>query len=61
MLPYGDVWRRQMRRMKVWLNPRAVRQFEGLQQDEAQRLLGRLLDLPASPELFQRVKQQFFL
>ncbi|CAE6473652.1 unnamed protein product [Rhizoctonia solani] len=60
MLPYGDLWRRQIRRMRNWLNPRAVRQFEGLQQDEARRLLGRLLDLSSSPGLFAKVKSQFF-
>ncbi|CAE6426624.1 unnamed protein product [Rhizoctonia solani] len=60
MLPYGDLWRRQIRRLKIWLNPRAVRQFEGLQQDEARQLLGRLLNLSSGPGLFQKVKQQFF-
>ncbi|CAE6542019.1 O-methylsterigmatocystin oxidoreductase [Rhizoctonia solani] len=60
MLPYGDLWRRQIRRLKVWLNPRAVRQFEGLQQNEARKLLGRLLNLSTGPGLFQRVKYQFF-
>ncbi|KAH7335753.1 cytochrome P450 [Rhizoctonia solani] len=60
MLPYDDLWRRQIRRMRNWLNPRAVRQFEGLQQDESRRLLGRLLDLPSSPELFAKLKYQYF-
>ncbi|EUC55083.1 O-methylsterigmatocystin oxidoreductase [Rhizoctonia solani AG-3 Rhs1AP] len=60
MLPYGDLWRRQIRRLKTWLNPRTVRQFEGLQQDEARQLLGRLLNLSAGPGLFQKVKHQFF-
>ncbi|KEP46961.1 cytochrome P450 family protein [Rhizoctonia solani 123E] len=60
MLPYSDLWRRQRRRMNEWLNVRAVRKFDVLQQDEARLLLGRLLDIPASPRLFEQVKHQLF-
>ncbi|KAJ1303937.1 hypothetical protein OPQ81_008348 [Rhizoctonia solani] len=60
MLPYSDLWRRQRRRMSEWLNIRSVRQFDGLQQDEARLLLRRLLDIPASPQLFEKIKHQFF-
>ncbi|CAE6490884.1 unnamed protein product [Rhizoctonia solani] len=60
MLPYSDLWRRQRRRMNEWLNIRAVRQFDGLQQDETRFLLGRLLDISASTQLFDKIKHQFF-
>ncbi|KAF8695637.1 cytochrome P450, partial [Rhizoctonia solani] len=59
MLPYNDAWRRQRRRMTNWLNPRSVIQFNGLQQDEARLLLGRLLHLSGTPGLFEKVKHQF--
>jgi cytochrome P450 len=61
MLPYSDHWRRQRRRMNNWLNVRAVRQFDSLQEDVVKRLLGRLLDVCKSPEPFEEVKNQFFL
>ncbi|CCO36414.1 O-methylsterigmatocystin oxidoreductase Short=OMST oxidoreductase [Rhizoctonia solani AG-1 IB] len=60
MLPYSDHWRRQRRRMNNWLNIRAVRQFDSLQEDVVKRLLGRLLDVCKSPEPFEEVKNQFF-
>ncbi|CAE6444274.1 unnamed protein product [Rhizoctonia solani] len=60
MLPYGDLWRRQRRSMSNWLNIRAVRQFDGLQQDTIRRLLGRLLDMSTNQQLFRKVKHQFF-
>ncbi|CUA72710.1 O-methylsterigmatocystin oxidoreductase [Rhizoctonia solani] len=61
MLPYGDLWRRQRRRMNNWLNLRAVVQFSGLQQDSIRHLLARLMDIsPSSPHHFERVKHQFF-
>ncbi|CAE6394918.1 unnamed protein product [Rhizoctonia solani] len=60
LLPYDDPWRRQRRRINNWLNLRAVRQFDGLQQDAIRHLLGRLLDTSPSPQPFERVKRQFF-
>ncbi|KAJ1304006.1 hypothetical protein OPQ81_008414 [Rhizoctonia solani] len=60
MLPYSDLWRRQRRRANEWLNIRAVHQFDGLQQEEVRLLLGRLLDIPSSTGIFERVKEQFF-
>ncbi|CAE6486226.1 unnamed protein product [Rhizoctonia solani] len=60
MLPYSDFWRHQRRRMNNWLNIRAVRQFDHLQQDEVRLLLGRLLGVSSSPEPFEKVKHQFF-
>ncbi|KAF8748959.1 cytochrome P450 [Rhizoctonia solani] len=51
-LSYSDQWRRQRRRMNNWLNMRAVRQFDGIQQEAVQRLLGRLLEIPESQAPF---------
>ncbi|KAH7316419.1 cytochrome P450 [Rhizoctonia solani] len=56
LLPYNDVWRHQRRRMNNWLNARAVRQFNHLQQDEARLLLGHLLDISESQQLFEKGK-----
>ncbi|CAE6500115.1 unnamed protein product [Rhizoctonia solani] len=61
VLPYADLWRRQRRRMNNWLNMRAVRQFDGIQQDSIRHLLGRLLDISSSTQpVFEKVKHQFF-
>ncbi|CCO33923.1 O-methylsterigmatocystin oxidoreductase Short=OMST oxidoreductase [Rhizoctonia solani AG-1 IB] len=60
MLPYNDIWRRQRRRITNWFNPRVVRQFDGLQQDEARLLLGRLLNISASSNLYAEVHNQLF-
>ncbi|KAF8668099.1 cytochrome P450 [Rhizoctonia solani] len=61
MLPYSDLWRRQRRRINNWLNPRAVRQFDNLQEDVVKQLLGRLLKVSQNPEPFEEIKKQFFL
>ncbi|QRW23970.1 cytochrome P450 family protein [Rhizoctonia solani] len=58
-LSYSDQWRRQRRRMNNWLNMRAVRQFDGIQQEAVRRLLGCLLETPESPAPFKLVKNQF--
>ncbi|GAB1526571.1 hypothetical protein RhiTH_009739 [Rhizoctonia solani] len=58
-LSYSDQWRRQRRRMNNWLNMRAVRQFDGIQQEAVRRLLGCLLEIPESPAPFKLVKHQF--
>jgi hypothetical protein len=47
--------------MNNWLNIRAVRQFDELQQQVARQLLGRLLDLSSSLEPFQEIKHHSFL
>ncbi|KAH7333845.1 cytochrome P450 [Rhizoctonia solani] len=60
ILPYSDLWRRQRRRLNEWLNIRAVRQFDSIQQDEARALLGRLLDTSTNLQLFDEVKHQFY-
>ncbi|QRW23980.1 cytochrome P450 family protein [Rhizoctonia solani] len=60
MLPYSDLWRRQRRRVNNWLNIRAVRQFDHLQQDVVRSMLGRIHDISGSTELFEKVKHQFF-
>ncbi|ELU36446.1 cytochrome P450 domain-containing protein [Rhizoctonia solani AG-1 IA] len=52
-LSYSDQWRRQRRRMNNWLNMRAVRQFDGIQQEAVRRLLGCLLEIPESPAPFK--------
>lgn len=61
MLSYSDLWRRQRRRMNNWLNIRAVRQFDGLQEDLVRLLLGQLLEVSGSAEPFEELKHQFFL
>ncbi|CAE6449097.1 unnamed protein product [Rhizoctonia solani] len=60
MLPYSDLWRRQRRRINNWLNLRAVRQFDSLQEDMVKRLLSRLLDVSRNLEPFEEIKNQFF-
>ncbi|CAE6444282.1 unnamed protein product [Rhizoctonia solani] len=60
VLPYADLWRRQRRRMNNWLNIRAVRQFDGLQQDAVRLLLSRLLNTISTPHPFEKVKHEFF-
>ncbi|KAJ1300368.1 hypothetical protein OPQ81_005187 [Rhizoctonia solani] len=60
VLPYADPWRRQRRRMNNWLNMRAVRQFDSLQQDAVRTLLGRLLDIYSTTHPFELVKHEFF-
>ncbi|CAE6452064.1 unnamed protein product [Rhizoctonia solani] len=59
VLPCSDAWRRQRRRMGNWLNIRAVRQFDGLQQNVVRRLLGRLLDVSEARKPFEKMKHQF--
>ena len=58
---YNDLWRHQRRMMNNWLNARAVTQFRGIQENQALRLLKRLLDGMDEPKPFNSVKQSIFL
>ncbi|KAH7333640.1 cytochrome P450 [Rhizoctonia solani] len=57
---YNDLWRHYRRMMNIWLNARAVTQFDELQDRQARLLLQRLLSAINHSQPFEHVRNEFF-
>ncbi|KAH7322058.1 CyP450 monooxygenase [Rhizoctonia solani] len=60
MVEYGDIFRHHRRMMSNWMNPRVTVRFHPIQENHAQYLLQRFLELQTNPDPLEETRTILF-